>query len=134
MSIIRLFNAGNTHVQVAELSGSSLRLLDTVATPEFRIADYASENMVAASVVPVLEREFRDAGAFIVNSQMPDCPVDLSRMKHPETLGADRLANAAALIFRARCLRCALISERRSILNSSIPIAGCAAERFCPDA
>ena len=85
MSIIRLFNAGNTHVQVAELSGSSLRLLDTVATPEFRIADYASENMVAASVVPVLEREFRDAGAFI--------------MKHPETLGADRLANAAALIF-----------------------------------
>ena len=99
MSIIRLFNAGNTHVQVAELSGSSLRLLDTVATPEFRIADYASENMVAASVVPVLEREFRDAGAFIVNSQMPDCPVDLSRMKHPETLGADRLANAAALIF-----------------------------------
>lgn len=99
MSIIRLFNAGNTHVQVAELSGSSLRLLDTVATPEFRIADYASENMAAASVVPALEREFRDAGAFIVSSQMPDCPVDLSYMKHPETLGADRLANAAELIF-----------------------------------
>ena len=99
MSIIRLFNAGNTHVQVAELSGASLRLLDTVATPEFRIADYASENMAAASVVPALEREFRDAGAFIVSSQMPDCPVDLSCMKHPETLGADRLANAAELIF-----------------------------------
>lgn len=95
----RLFNAGNTHVQIAELSGVSLRLLETVPTPEFRIGDFIAGTMAAASVVPALERQFRDAGAFIISSRMPGCPVDLSRMKHSETLGADRLANAAALIF-----------------------------------
>ncbi len=95
----RLFNAGNTHVQIAEFSGVSLHLLATVPTPEFHPADFSAETMAAASVVPSLERQFRDAGAFIVSPQMANCPVDLSRMKHPETLGADRLANAASLIF-----------------------------------
>lgn len=95
----RLFNAGNTHVQIAEFSGVSLRLLETVPTPEFRIDGFATGTMAAASVVPALEQQFRDAGAFIISSRMRGCPVDLSRMKHPETLGADRLANAAALIF-----------------------------------
>ena len=94
----RIFNAGNTHVQIAELAGDSLRLIETVPTAEFRVEDFAVETMAAASVVPDLEERFRKAGAFIVSSRMANCPVDLSRMEHAETLGADRLANAASLI------------------------------------
>ena len=94
----RIFNAGNTHVQIAELAGDSLRLIETVPTAEFRVEDFAVETMAAASVVPDLEERFRKAGAFIVSSRMANCPVDLSRMEHAETLGADRLANAASLM------------------------------------
>ena len=37
----RIFNAGNTHVQIAELAGDSLRLIETVPTAEFRVEDFA---------------------------------------------------------------------------------------------
>ncbi len=95
----RLFNAGNTHVQIAEFSGVSIELTAVVPTAEFKLNDFLTKNMAAASVVPALEQQFRDAGAFIVSPQMTNCPVDLSCMKNPSTLGADRLANAASLIF-----------------------------------
>ena len=64
----RIFNAGNTHVQIAELAGDSLRLIETVPTAEFRVEDFAVETMAAASVVPDLEEGFRKAGAFIVRT------------------------------------------------------------------
>lgn len=94
----RIFNAGNTHVQIAELTGDSLRLMETLPTRDFRLESFTAESMAAASVVPELENRFREAGAFIVSPRMENCPVDLSEMEHPETLGADRLANAASLI------------------------------------
>ena len=98
----RIFNAGNTHVQIAELAGDSLRLIETVPTAEFRVEDFAVETMAAASVVPDLEERFRKAGAFIVSSRMANCPVDLSRMEHAETLGADRLQTMGLLLYELR--------------------------------
>lgn len=95
----RLFNAGNTHVQIADLCGDEIDVIAKVPVAEFNLDDFAAPVMAAASVVPVLEELLRYAGALIVSPGAERGPVDLSLMKKPETLGADRLANAAALIF-----------------------------------
>lgn len=95
----RLFNVGNTHVQIADLCGGTIHPVAKVPTSEFHPEEFAVPEMAAASVVPVFEELLRRAGALIVSPNSERGPVDLSLMKRPETLGADRLANAASLIF-----------------------------------
>lgn len=94
----RLFNAGNTHVQIADLCDGTIHPVATVPTPDFHPEEFVVPEMAAACVVPSLEEKMRRAGALIVSADSARGPVDLSYMKKPETLGADRLANAAALI------------------------------------
>ena len=94
----RLFNVGNTHVQIADLCSGMIHPVAKVPTSEFHPEKFAAPEMAAASVVPALEELLRHAGALIVSPNFARGPVDLSLMKTPETLGADRLANAAALI------------------------------------
>ena len=95
----RLFNVGNTHVQIADLCNGTIHPVAKVPTSEFHPEEFAVPEMAAASVVPVFEELLRRAGALIVSPNSARGPVDLSLMKRPETLGADRLANAASLIF-----------------------------------
>ncbi len=95
----RLFNVGNTHVQIADLCGGKIQPVAKVPTSEFHLEPFAVPEMAAASVVPVFEELLQRAGALIVSPNFVRGPVDLSLMKKPETLGADRLANAASLIF-----------------------------------
>jgi len=98
--LCRIFNIGNTHVQIADLEeDGTLSPLESVETAAFHPEDHKTPVMAAASVVPDLEKAMRSLGAFIVSPSDACGPVDLSLMKHPETLGADRLANAAELIF-----------------------------------
>ena len=94
----RLFNVGNTQVQIADLCSGAILPVAKVPTSEFHPEEFAVPEMAAASVVPVFEELLRRAGALIVSPNFARGPVDLSLMKKPETLGADRLANAAALI------------------------------------
>lgn len=98
--LCRIFNIGNSHVQIAELAeNGSLRPLASLETAEFHPEEYKAPVMAAASVVPALEDAMRSLGAFMISPSDACGPVDLSCMKNPSTLGADRLANAAELIF-----------------------------------
>ena len=98
--LCRVFNIGNTHVQIADLGeDGTLFPLASVETAAFHPENYRTPVMAAASVVPNLEKAMRSLGAFIISPSDACGPVGLSLMKHPETLGADRLANAAELIF-----------------------------------
>ena len=96
---LRILNIGNTHVQVFD----SPRIGEFVRGECFPTADFDLQTQVrylpalaVSSVVPALTGQFRQLGAFIVSGKMklPFAPsgLDLS------TVGADRLANAAALL------------------------------------
>ena len=96
---LRILNIGNTHVQVFD----SPRYGEYVRGERFPTADFDPQTQVqylpalaVSSVVPALTGQFQQLGAFIVSGEMklPFEPsgLDLS------TVGADRLANAAALL------------------------------------
>jgi len=96
---LRILNIGNTHVQAFDSpDGATFVSGPRVPTPDF---DPERErrflpSLAVSSVVPALTRRFRDFGAFLVSGtvRLPFEPsgLDLS------TVGADRLANAAALL------------------------------------
>lgn len=98
--LCRIFNIGNTHVQIADLEADgTLRLSASAETSSFDPEKYRTPSMAAASVVPSLESAMQSLGAFLISPLHARGPVDLSLMENPSTLGADRLANAAELIF-----------------------------------
>ncbi len=91
-----VLNAGNTNVQSAFWDGSSFSGLSSCPTSEFRASSLPKGvPCAAASVVPSVERELREHGAFILSAACRT-GLDLSRVDS-STLGADRLANAIAL-------------------------------------
>lgn len=98
-SFLRILNIGNTHVQVFDSprSGSFVPAgcFDTDAFDPKTQVRYLPA-LAVSSVVPDLTAEFRRLGAFIVSGNMAlpfvQSKLDLS------TVGADRLANAAALL------------------------------------
>ena len=96
---LRILNIGNTHVQVFD----SPRSGEFVRGARFPTADFDPQTQIqylpalaVSSVVPALTERFHRLGAFIISGKMklPFAPsgLDLS------TVGADRLANAAALL------------------------------------
>lgn len=96
---LRILNIGNTHVQVFDSPDPET----FVPGPRIPTADFDPEqerqylpSLAVSSVVPALTRRFRELGAFLVSGtiRLPFEPsgLDLS------TVGADRLANAAALL------------------------------------
>lgn len=95
----RLFNIGNTHVLTAHLNMdgtlSDYRVFDT---PGFQPESLMAEVNAVVSVVPVWEDYFRQKGAFILNWKNCSPVISLSEMGTPETIGADRIANSAALV------------------------------------
>lgn len=94
----RLLNIGNTHVLTAELlRDGTLAELRTFDTAGFDPGPFCSGETAVVSVVPELESFFRKKGAFVLDRNTCSGVVSLEKMKTPETIGADRLANAAAL-------------------------------------
>ena len=95
----RLFNIGNTHVLTAELlpdgTLSDYRAFDT---PGFDPEVFSDKDMAVVSVVPAWESHFSSKGAFVLNWKSCSPVLSLSEMGTPETVGADRIANSAALI------------------------------------
>ena len=96
---LRILNIGNTHVQVFDSPGPD-RFLSAECIPT---ADFDPQSqtqylpgLAVASVVPALTAALRKMDAFVVSGTMKlpfaPSPLDLS------TVGADRLANAAALL------------------------------------
>ena len=96
---LRILNVGNTHVQAVDSSGP-----DHFARTEcFQTADFDPQTqarylpeLAVASVVPALSAAFRGMGALVISGGMklPFVPSGLEL----STVGADRLANAAALL------------------------------------
>ena len=97
--LLRILNIGNTHVQAFDSAGPELLApagcFDTADLDPRREAALHPA-LAVASVVPDLTRQFRELGAFVVSGRgsLPFTPsaLDLS------TVGADRIANAAALL------------------------------------
>ena len=96
---LRILNIGNTHVQVFDFPRSG----EFVRGECFPTADFDPQtqsrylpDLIVASVVPALTWQFQQLGAFIVSGKMklPFAPSGLDF----STVGADRLANAAALL------------------------------------
>ena len=96
---LHILDIGNTHVQIF----GSPRPDSLIPAGIFATADFDPEtvrkylpNLAAASVVPRLTEALRRIGAFVISGAMelPFTPsaLDLS------TVGADRIANAAALL------------------------------------
>lgn len=107
----RLFNIGNTHVLTAELlpdgTLSDYRVFDT---PGFDPELFPEKEQAVVSVVPVWEKYFTEKGAFVLNWASCSPVLSLSEMGTPETIGADRIANSAALISTGKvpalCIDC----------------------------
>lgn len=96
---LRILNIGNTHVQVFDSPGPDLFVPgECFPTADFDPQSQASYAPVLAvsSVVPALTDFFRRLGAFVVSGAMklPFAPSGLDF----SSVGADRLANAAALL------------------------------------
>ena len=107
----RLFNIGNTHVLTAELEESGeISGFFQYDTKGFDPEKLLSERMAVVSVVPEWEHYFRDRGAFLLDSGSCSPVLSLSKMGTPETIGADRIANAIALLSTGRvpavCIDC----------------------------
>ena len=92
-----LLNIGNTHVE-AGLPGESPKIFPT---SDFSLdkLPYRSpaRPLAAACVVPRFLPQLRDAGAFLVSAESAKEILDFSAVD-ASTLGADRIANAAALL------------------------------------
>lgn len=96
---LRILNIGNTHVQAFDSPGPET----FVPGPRIPTADFdpGQESghlpaLAVSSVVPALTRRFRELGAFLVSPQVR-LPFEPSSLDF-STVGADRLANAAALL------------------------------------
>ena len=96
---LRILNIGNTHVQAFDSpDGNTFVPGSRIPTADFdpELERRYLPSLAVSSVVPALTRCFRDYGAFLVSgsNRLPFEPsgLDLS------TVGADRLANAAALL------------------------------------
>lgn len=97
--LLRILNVGNTHVQVFDSDGQdSFRPAGIFPTADFDFRQEARfvPALAAASVVPAVTAELRRLGAWVITGDMPlpfaPSELDLS------TVGADRIANAAALL------------------------------------
>ena len=97
--LLRILNIGNTHVQVIESSGPESFIPAGVfpadAFEPCREVQFLPD-IAVSSVIPALTAEFRKMGAFVVSGTMelPFSPSELDL----STVGADRIANAAALL------------------------------------
>ncbi|MBO4633682.1 MAG: type III pantothenate kinase, partial [Lentisphaeria bacterium] len=96
---LRILNIGNTHVQIFESRGpDSFVPAGMVSTSDFDPRQEVRHlpDLAVSSVVPALTAEFRKLGAFIISGSMklPFAPSELDL----STVGADRIANAAALL------------------------------------
>ena len=106
-----LLNIGNTHVLSAELlRNGSLSGFRTFETLSFDPGRFDPGETAVVSVVPRWETFFRKAGTFVLDSRTCAGVLSLEKMETPETVGADRIANAAALIatgpIPALCIDC----------------------------
>ena len=97
--LLRILNIGNTHVQIFDSDGQdSFQPAGIFPTADFdlRQEEQFVPALAAASVVPAVTAELRRMGAWVISGSMPlpftPSELDLS------TVGADRLANAAALL------------------------------------
>lgn len=91
-------NIGNTNVQMAEWADGSFGKLKTVPTKEFSASMLpAGIPCAAASVVPALDGELSKRDVFLVKHGCR-LPFTFAAGVNPSTIGADRLANAAALV------------------------------------
>lgn len=92
-----LLNIGNTHVE-AGLPDQTPMIF---ATADFSLDKLPSrpsgQPLAAACVVPRFLPELREAGCFLVGADTASGLLDFSRVD-ASTLGADRIANAAALL------------------------------------
>ena len=96
---LRILNIGNTHVQFFDSAGpESFLPAGSCRTSDFDPSAEAVHipALAAASVVPELTEELLRLGAFVVSGTLPlpFAPSDLDMT----TVGADRIANAAALL------------------------------------
>ena len=96
---LRILNIGNTHVQTFDSPDGEVFVPGSrILTADF---DPGQERkylpaLAVSSVVPILTRRFRELGAFLITPQIR-LPFELSGLDF-STVGADRLANAAALL------------------------------------
>ena len=107
----RLFNIGNTHVVIVDLlDDGTFSAVQTVSTDQFDPEGWLSSNMGVVSVVPRWEEYFRSKGAFVLDRNSCSSVISLEKMQTPETVGADRIANAAALVSTGKlpavCIDC----------------------------
>lgn len=97
--LLRILNIGNTHVQVFDSGGPDLiSPAGSCPTSDFDLRQEARfvPALAVSSVVPAFSAQLREMGAWVISGAMPlpfaPSGLDLS------TVGADRLANAAALL------------------------------------
>ena len=89
-----LLNIGNTHTQIRAGDGTEIRVVNT--------ADFSADLLppgpcAAACVVPALLPLLQAHKVFLVSPETADGLLDFSHVD-ARTLGADRIANAAALL------------------------------------
>ena len=97
-NMLRILNIGNTHVQVIDSDGAEFLLRETLPTSRFDSLPEELFNcpLAVSSVVPTLTEKMKQRGAFVISSRQP-LPFRVSGLDI-STVGADRLANAAALL------------------------------------
>lgn len=98
-SFVRILNIGNTHIQVFDSAAAdSFVCLDTFPTARFHELpdELFAGPAAAACVAPALSTQLQKRGVFLVSPSgaLPFAPSDLEM----STVGADRIANAAALL------------------------------------
>ena len=125
-----LLNIGNTHVE-AGYPGQDLLVFPTADFSLDKLPSRpADQPMAAACVVPRFLPELREAGVFLVCAETARGTLDFSAVDS-STLGADRIANAAALAMDedrlpAVCLDAGtavtleIVDERKRFLGGAI--------------
>ena len=94
----RLFNIGNTHAVSADVrEDGSFTGIRSVPTEEFHPEEFLIPGSGVVSVVPRFDEAFRNAGAFVLDWRSCNPVISLEKMLTPETIGADRIANAVSL-------------------------------------
>lgn len=97
-NMLRILNIGNTHIQVIDSDGEGFILRETLPSCRFDSLPEELFNcpLAVSSVVPALTEKIRQRGAFVISARQP-LPFKVSGLDI-STVGADRLANAAALL------------------------------------
>lgn len=124
-----LLNIGNTNIQTALYDGKSVTDIRSIPTSEFDIALIPGDiPIAAASVVPAVKDKLRKHNIFWISGEIK-LNVDLS-IVDTSTLGADRIANIAALAafeeLPAICMDCGtavtyeLVDSRKRFLGGAI--------------